>query len=421
MTKLLPIALLTVLAAGCASEGGADAQTDDSDLKLKGVTAEERAQYVAHAQVWLDGDPAKIRARSPAELLAGPKAEDAFAFEQEVACDFVEPDDSDKLGGLTPKFQCKLPSGDVVKVKYSRDTKQNREVFAEVIATRMMWSIGLAADRMYPVKVTCNGCPEEPWAAYVQKYGTTFNKLRYRDPGARGTRRFELAVIERKFAGGAKIEAPSGSAGFSFEELPRHPASYWDQNAAERRTYDEAHPELEQLDALRLWAAWAKHADNKIDNQRLVCANDGVTANGKCTRPILMIQDMGVSFGGGTELGGLKYEAGAKASLDSWKNQAKSPTWKNFSKCQASLGGSLWSGTLDDPHVSEPGRRYLATRLGALTDEQLTAIFQAARIERSDNVVLDGLTGQNRPATVADWVRGFVWMRDIISKPCPIK
>ena len=408
--------LLALVCACSASQPAAEegAAADEGALTLKGVTAAERSAYLARADVWLEASPPR---RSPEELVKGPPAEGAFPFNAEIACTFVEPDAHDPLGGMTPKFSCKLPSGEVVKVKYSHDGS-NHEVYSEIMASRIAWAIGLPADRMYPVRVTCTNCPEEPWAAYVQTYGTAMNKLRYREPGPRGTRRFDVAAIERKLDA-AKIEKAPDDAGWGFDELPRRDDSYFKLGAAERAAYDQAHPEQTRFDALRLYAAWAKHADNKADNQRLVCPKDAVTADKKCTRPIVMIHDMGISYGGGTELGGLLYEKVAKASLPGWTNDEKSPTWKDFDSCTASLRGSAWSGTLDNPRVSDAGRAMLASRLRGVDDAQLAAIFRAARIDEKGETWTDPDSGETRKVTSADWVRMFKVMVARIDRPCP--
>lgn len=413
MSVKTSVALLVVfVAAGCSTADTGEVGGDSADVT---ASADDRASYLAKADVFLGDEMPRLSAE---EILNGPPGEGAFALNEEVTCDFVEPDPNDKLGGMTPKFACKLPSGEVVKVKYSRDGN-NHEVYSEVLASRINWAIGLPSDRLYPVRVTCNGCPEEPWAAYVQSYGTTFNKLRFRNPGERQTRRFEVAAIERKFDA-KKLEDESGSAGWGWNELPQRPESYWSMKKAERAEFDAKHPEQVRFDALRLYAAWVKHADNKADNQRLVCQKkDFDDATKRCSRPLIMIHDLGVSYAGGTELGGLKYESVAKASLPGWTNQAKSPTWKDFSKCIAGVRGSAWSGTLDNPHVSNAGRRMIASRLSALTDAQLTAAFTAARIEEKGEKWIDGRTGQERAVTVGDWVHMFGWMVGIISKDCP--
>jgi hypothetical protein len=410
---------VSALAIGCSSSPPAAIDTGgEQDVKSKvKATAAERAAYLARAEIVAED---AVPNRSPDEIKAGPPGQDAFAFNAEVACDFVEPDKNDQLGGMTQKFNCKLASGEIVKVKYSRTGHEggpltagaNDEVYAEVIGTRLLWSIGLPADRMYPVRVTCRNCPEEPWAAYVHAYGTLTNKLRFPSAGSRDTRRFESAVIERKF-GAPKIEGPDGEAGWGWDELPARPDTYFKMNAADRATFDQAHPEQVRFDALRLFAAWIKHADNKAANQRLVC--DKLAADGTCARPLLMIQDLGVTFGGGTELGGLLYTKVSKASLAGW---SKTEVWDDLAECEASLAGSRWSGTLTDPHVSNAGRAMLLQRLGALSDEQLHAIFEAARIEEKGEKLDDPTTGASRPVTSDDWVRTYRTMLTKLDVAC---
>lgn len=407
------LVVVALLAVGCTANEAREDAGDESHLTS---SAEERRGYLANADIFVDGSD--FKKKSALELKNGPEGEHAFPFNAEVTCDFVEPDKNEPLGGMTPKFACKLPNGDVIKVKYSREDNVNHEVYSEILASRIAWAIGLPADRLYPVHVTCNNCPEEPWAAHVQEYGSTFNKLRFRHAGPRATRRFAVAAIEGKFEA-KKLNGPDGEAGWGWDELPGRPGDYWKMGKAERAAFDAQHPEQVRYDALRLYAAWIKHADNKADNQRMVCLKKDLDAAGKCARPLIMIHDFGVSFAGGTELGGLKYEKVAKASLNGWTNQAKSPTWKDFSKCEAGLRGSFWSGTLDNPRVSNAGRRLIAQRLATLDNEQLTAIFEAARIEDKGETWTDPRTGQERAVTVADWVHMFGWMRDIISKECP--
>ena len=49
------------------------------------------------------------------------------------------------MGGKTPKFTCRASDGRSIRVKYFDGDPQsgNREVFAEVVATRLFWALGL--------------------------------------------------------------------------------------------------------------------------------------------------------------------------------------------------------------------------------------------------------------------------------------
>jgi hypothetical protein len=73
-----------------------------------------------------------------------------------VSCDYVER----RRRGRLPKFTCEVAPGDNVKVKFGSG---NGEVYAEVAATRLLWALGFGADRMYPVRVLCRGCPIRRW------------------------------------------------------------------------------------------------------------------------------------------------------------------------------------------------------------------------------------------------------------------
>src|SRR4029453_16522737 len=88
---------------------------------------------------------------SEMDLKAGPQGKGAFPLNEMVTCDYVQA----KPSGNSPKFDCAIAPGDVVKVKYG---KGNGEVHAEVLATRLLWALGFGADSMYPVRVTCRGC-----------------------------------------------------------------------------------------------------------------------------------------------------------------------------------------------------------------------------------------------------------------------
>jgi hypothetical protein len=64
--------------------------------------------------------------------------------------------------GTTPKFDCVLAGGEVVKIKYGATT----EIPAEIAATRLLAALGFGADTIYLIrKVRCFGCPRSPFRA----------------------------------------------------------------------------------------------------------------------------------------------------------------------------------------------------------------------------------------------------------------
>ena len=71
------------------------------------------------------------------------------------------------------------------------------------------------------------------------------------------------------------------------------------------------------------------------------------------------------------------------------------------------------SGTLENPHISNAGRKFLADLLVQLSDRQLRDLFEIARFaeRKTDNV---------RAATVDQWVGAFKKKRDeIVTRTCP--
>lgn len=383
---------LLVAGAGCAAPtDDASKTSDENEVKgLKGVTAEERAAYVKKAHVWLGENTL-----TPAEIIQGPKGKGAFRFDEEVKCTFVEPTEKDELNGNSAKFKCKTVDGDEVKVKYGDTADDNGEIYGEVMSSRLLWALGFPADRMYPVRVTCEGCPESPWDAYKK-----FSPGKQAG-GERKTRRFEHAVIEQKFDA-AKIEQDGKEdQGWSWGEIE-------DDHGNEKAGGAPAG----QLNGLKLLAALVKHADNKAENQRLVCmkTNDA----GKCEKPVLMIQDMGVTFGGAAHLFGLVYNEEARARYADWISLN---VFKDRGRCKAELRDAA-TGTMTHPQILEAGRAFLAERLATLSDDQINAIFTASRVlERGEMIpdIRENAPAKKRKVTLDDWRIAFKIKRDEIA------
>jgi hypothetical protein len=334
---------------------------------------ESRAQYLRRAHVWLGKDlDSWVTHVRTLDLVAGPPGRDAFEPEELVRCAYVEPTPKHPVG-RTPKFFCEYdrPDPDVVlKVKWGAD---NGEVFAEVASTRLLWALGFPVDRMYPVQVECRGCPEDPWRGHGAEPGST--------------RPFAPAIIELPFAGRTIEE--HDDQGWKWTELADiDPAA----GGAPR-----AH-----VDALRLLAAFLQHRDSKPENQRLLCApGDVVKARGgrreSCRAPLLMIDDLGSTFGGPAKV------FTHKMALESWRETS---VWENPRRCIANLTGEFAAtGGLERPAIGEEGRRFLSTLLDALDDRQLAALFRVARADERGGV--------------AEWVAAFRKHRDAVRRPVP--
>src|SRR5712691_3596235 len=96
-----------------------------------GARTRVRAEALRRARVWRP--PATPIAQ--ADLAANPPGPGAFHVDEDVDCAFqLHPSE-----GWSPKFDCMLPDGEVVKVKYGHNSA---EVFAEVAATRLLAALG---------------------------------------------------------------------------------------------------------------------------------------------------------------------------------------------------------------------------------------------------------------------------------------
>jgi hypothetical protein len=390
--SLDPVRALTVLlaalpvAAACHGPGTLDVAARlaaAAPRPLAPVGPAERDGYLRRARIFDDVDPAHR------DLLAGPPDPHRFRFDGRVSCDFTEPHAAQvPARGTTPKFFCKLRHRDrgEVKVKYGRD---NRELYGELLGSRLLWALGVATDADYAVRVRCHGCPADPWQAY--------RRFPRPDPSPRLNRDFDDALVQRLYPG-LVIEARR-EQGWRFDELDAI-----DEQAGGASRAD--------VDALRLLAAFIAHGDDKAENQRLVCPYDAVDAAGRCTRPRLLVADLGSTFGRGANGLGL-VDQESRPSFAAWSTL---PVWEDAAACRAHLAARA---SASNPVVGEAGRQQLAARLGALSWAQLHDLFAGARIERLGETTRDA-DGRVRPVTVDDWVRAFERRRDQIARArCP--
>jgi hypothetical protein len=294
-------------------------------------SSRERAESLRRARVWRE--PAQPIAA--ALLAANPPGADSFRTDEEVPCTFVLRD----FEGTNPKFECRLGTGEEVKVKYGRNSV---EVFAEVAATRLLAALGFGADRMYVVRaVRCRGCPLYPYP-----------RVKFLDAVRRSAGRevtFKLAVIERKMPG-RTIEYGENE-GWAWFELDRIDPAAGGSSRAE-------------VDALRLAAVFLNHWDSKSENQRIVCLPGGEGPEG-CSRPFALLHDVGQTFGP------------RAVDLDRWR---ATPVWADAASCRVSMKGLPYDGaTFGEAHITEAGRRFLGDRLRQLSHAQVVALFAAAR------------------------------------------
>jgi hypothetical protein len=358
-TPYVPVlVLMSSTMAACATLGARVIDAPDP--------SPARTSLIARSRVWSATPVAAM------DLKKGPQQSGAFPFRATVFCNHSDK----KLDGNSPKFVCTIGKDDDVKVKYGG---ANGEVYGEVLATRLLWALGFGADRMYPVNVTCRGCPAE------------LNGIER--PGNES--RFDPALIERKMPG-AEWE-PDDEPGWSWTEL------------------DLVNPELggsarAQRDALKLLAVFMQHTDSKPQQQRVLCLGQtSVRTADSCRRPFLMISDVGLTFGR-ANLANANSPSGV--NLVAWR---QTPVWKDGGGCTGNLPKSF-TGTLNDPVISEAGRRFLAALLMQLTDRQLRDLFEVARVELRLRAPGDGASGF---ATVDEWIAAFKQKRDqIVTRHC---
>jgi len=255
------------------------------------------------------------------------------------------------MTGGSPKFTCALSERDEVKIKYGAD---NQEVYGEVAGSRLLWALGFGADRWYPVSVTCRRCPADP------------NK----DPRpADGEVTFEIAALERPLEG-RKIET--------------RPDQGWDWSELSLVKEAAGGAPVEQRDALKLLAVFMQHTDSKAEQQRLICREGG--AVDPCPSPFMYLHDVGLTFGKAS-----LFNAASKSSA-SFENWSKADIWSDREGCVGNLPKSM-TGTLNDPIIHEAGRRFLASLLNQLSDQQLRDLFEVARFPQYSGVSADKWIG----------------------------
>jgi hypothetical protein len=348
--------LLSALSAGCATLTGPPAPTE--------IANPAQVDALRRAQVW---QATRVEAMN---LRRGPGGRGAFAPMSTVNCTHVEKEQS----GRTPKFTCAI-GRDELKVKYGRD---NGEVYAEVAASRLLWALGFGADRVYPVRVICKGCPD-----------SLKPDSRHRD----GRAVFEYAIVDREVEG---YPVPGfEEEGWAWPDLDRVDPAVGGAPKAHR-------------DALTLLAVILQHTDSKREQQRFICLGPP-QRNGRptCPRPFLMIADVGKTFGKANRLN--RDEPGS-VNLSNWRSQR---VWHDDqSACIGNLPRSL-TGTLENPVISEAGRRFLASLLQRLSTRQLHDLFEAARF--SSRVP----SGGEEPESVQDWVDGLKEkIAEVVNRDC---
>ena len=156
-------------------------------------------------------------------------------------------------------------------------------------------------------------------------------------------------------------------------------------------------------------AVFLQHTDNKPEQQVILCLGQGrALATDSCKRPFLMISDVGLTFGRANRSNG--NDSGV--NLIAWQ---RTPVWKDEAGCTGNLPKSF-TGTLDNPMISEDGRHFLAHSHATIRIVRFGISSRWRELElrlRSPGDVRSGF------ATIDEWVDTFKQKRDqIVSRRC---
>ncbi|MDP2864790.1 MAG: hypothetical protein Q8O90_00930, partial [Elusimicrobiota bacterium] len=308
-------------------------------VKFEFISKPERQGYIARAALWRPLESLNLAA---IDFKAGPYESNKYRPEELVTCKYVPMDeayDGGKPNGMTRKFKCQDEKGKKFKVKYGAD---NGEVITEVAVSWILTSIGAYADRMYPVRLTCPDCPSDPFKSE-------------KDPGSWPAN--SMVAIEDKL--GERIEFKANS-GIGFDEF----------NLIDDRVGAEA---------LSGMTHFFGNSDNKAPNQALACHKKDIVADagGKasCSKPVVYLQDMGISFGGR----GIYHNS--RMNFRKW---AKEKIWDDPRACVLHLNNTHTSSLVgvdstgrDLHQIGEKARQLMISRLSLLSRAQLVDIFTA--------------------------------------------
>jgi hypothetical protein len=378
-----------------------DTKSDGQKVKKTFYSSKDRLNAMHSAALFV---PTQV---SEVDISKGPPQEKhlfLLHYDDKVICDFATP--GNKMGGKTPKFGCKITAVESadgqkqtltpdidetapVKVKFGGS---DNEVFAEILATRLMWALGYYADAWFPVHVECHGCPANPESG----------------SGAPDVRTYALANIVRKFSWTKMTENGKDDEGWSWKEL---------DTANGSPAY--------QRDGLKLLAAFMQHSDNKPPQQRLTCHKVDVDTKTQpptatCDKSVMLVQDVGATFGGG---GWFTSNSSAKMNIDIWSGKklwSKAGTESAPQACQAVLRKSLAAKDgLSDPAISEDGRRFDAGLMCQLSDRQIEALFKlsrAAEMPKYHNSDGSFKSGVDEASVVQQWVTAFKKKREELAQ-----
>jgi hypothetical protein len=273
-------------------------------------------------------------------------------------------------------------AADQVKINYllppyPHHSSRDNEVFTQVAATRLLWALGFPADYQYSaLAVNCVGCSADPF-----KDNQKENTATPRDRAVA----FRISAVERLFPGDA-LEVGSDDTWSWSDAAQLYGGSSWSRD--QKVGYD----------AYRLALGMLAYHNALASQNRLVCAewkNEGAGPK-VCTRVVMMVQDVGSTFGKPGSFGN------SRGDFNDWESQR---VFADASRCE------LRFPLRGDATVLEDARALVARRLESLDRERVKAIFRAARFDMMDLKQLSGLRhGGSDPGQAAldQWTDAFL-------------
>jgi hypothetical protein len=238
--------VVTIALAAPAVAAGQATNVDPTRVAFVKVESEaKRMQYLGTATIWTD--PGDL---TPAALIAGPPLTDDSGVAAALGgtpfpCTFAQPGKS--MGGATKKFACTTSTGKTIRVKYTDPSDpSNREVFATVAASRLLWALGFKSPPVYPIALECLDCPEDPVSGSGKK-----------------AKRSYLATYTPMFTDPALVDDTEHDQGWGFRELETAIRALPDGELRSRQ--------LQHYGALNLLGVFIQHGDRKPEQQRLSC------------------------------------------------------------------------------------------------------------------------------------------------------
>ncbi len=342
-----------------------------------------------------------------------------FNSQNEIVTEAVEALDADKkingveykegtlldISGQPIAVGSEIQRGDEIKVKYLstkvKSTSGNsfvleeeiempryREVFTEVVGTRLMWALGFPADNIYPVeKLICFGCNNHPF----EQLKSTINMEEVRKSAnpfgviINYNAQFTSPIIERRY------EPKKIGESWDFDVITK-------DNVVKNWTAEQKN----DFEAMILAVSLINYYNPIAQQNRLHC--ESKPKDNQCDYPMAMIQDVGSTLGGdhpglfnsGIAIPGLMQNP--RGELSAFEN---GKIFANAATCQ--LGHAFGEVT----HISNSGMSSFLARLNAadLTEEKVRAIFEASRIVNADPELRDTL-GAN--VVLNRWVQAFM-------------